>query len=94
MKILKDKLDRRKWNKSEEFEASYHNNMVTKDVEAYEKDNLLVLVTYTNVSGFSIEIFDKPDRGMVQTKVYMGNIRSKGEFEDVVDEIIEEHNLN
>lgn len=94
MDVLKNNLDRRMWNKNSDFESSYYNNMVTKDVEVYKRENYVLMVSLTKSAGYAVELFDCPDKGVVETLVYRGGFGSEEELGDFVDSLIEEYSLN
>lgn len=94
MEYLKDKLDRRMWDKEDGFESSYSNNMVTKAVEAYSKDDLVCMVSYTKSAGYSLELFERSEKGFVQTLYYNGDIYSKEKLNNQIKSLVDNYSLN
>jgi hypothetical protein len=82
------------WSNDDGFESSYYNNMVTKDVEVFKRGDYVLMVSLTSGVGYAVELFDCPDKGVVETLVYRGGFRSEGELGDVLDSLIEEYSLN
>lgn len=79
-------LELSNWKKDNGHESSYSNNMVTKNVVAYKKDNKVVILTKTKVEpGWSVEIYETPNKRLLDCKFNV----DEEELEETVKDFLE-----